>query len=232
MKKLFAAMAAIAMAVSLTACGGGVTSFDATSYMQGLMDETYLGVFSEDYMKSVDITEEEAQETYETGLETEYYYFSQAFEFDDDYVSDESHQAVIDLLAEIYQHSKYEVKPATKLENGFAVEIIVEPIDIIPLIIEEYMEQFNDDFNDLYSDMTQEKLDAMSDAEYDDFWTEYENNWVMGIVDLFHEHMEELGHLSAESIIVQFKKDSDGYYGISDTDFSNLDALVLAYNYR
>lgn len=233
MKRCSVLAAGLALCLALTGCGGGgVTSFDATAYMQGLLDETYLGKFSEDYMKMVGIDEDEARKTYEEGLEAEYEnYFADFFAFDREYVSDETRQAAIDLLAEVYQHSKYEVKPGSKVEGGYVVEIIVEPVDMIALIDDQYIEDYSDTFNAKYEDVTQEKVDAMSDAEYDEFMTGYENDWANGIIDLFHEHMDELGYTDAQSIMVQFKPDDDGYYTISDNDFANLDNLILAYSY-
>ena len=63
--------AALSCSLLLTACGGGgVSAFDATKYIQGLLDKTYLGEFDE-YMNVVDITENECEDDYISGLESE-----------------------------------------------------------------------------------------------------------------------------------------------------------------
>ncbi len=229
MKKLITTLTAGLLALTLTACGGGLTTFDATAYIQGLMDETYLGKFSEEYMKSVNIDLEEAEKTYRNSLEVEFQYLANAFELDQEYLSEEVYEDALDLLADIYQNARYEVKPATKTEKGFAVEVVVQPYDIVAVIYEEYMEDYGKTFNEKYTDYTAEKIQAMSDTQYEDFLTEYENDWASGILQLFRDHAAEGGYLDAESIIIQLAPDTDGLYTISDNDFSNLDALILAY---
>ena len=230
MKKHFAALTAGLLTLTLAACGGGgLTTFDATAYIQGLMDETYLGKFSEEYMESVDIDLEEAEATYRTSLEVEFQYLADAFELDQDYLSEEVYEDALDMIADLYQNARYEVKPATKTEKGFAVEVVVQPYDLVAVIYEEYMEDYGKDFNEKYSDYTTEMIQAMSDADYEAFLTKYENDWASGIIQLFRDHAAEGGYLDAESIIVQFAPDDDGLYSISDNDFANLDSLILAY---
>lgn len=67
MKKMAAAVVAMVTALALTACAGG---FDASKYVQGVLNNIYLGD-SAAYMEMVDITAEEAKEEYEQGVEVE-----------------------------------------------------------------------------------------------------------------------------------------------------------------
>lgn len=232
MKKVFSFLCALSLLLGLTACGSrGLTALDAADYVKGLLDETYLGLFHEGYLESVGITEEEARANYENGLEVEYEYFTYYFDMNTEYLTEETHAAVVDLLADIYQHSKYQVKTTTKHDDGFVVEVVVEPIDIIPLVVENYMEGYSAAFAASYADIDQAAVAAMSETEQDAFWTVYENDWANGVVELFRAHMEELGHLEAETIMAQFKPDDEGLYCLSDNDFSNIDALILAYSY-
>lgn len=55
MKKMAAAVVAMVTALALTACAGG---FDASKYVQGVLNNIYLGD-SAAYMEMVDITAEE-----------------------------------------------------------------------------------------------------------------------------------------------------------------------------
>lgn len=232
MKKWLTGLIAVTLSLSLTACGGGgLTAFDATNYMQGLLDETYLGVYDPDYLTSVDIDEEQAEETYQKSLAVEYEYFAENFKFSTEDLTEETKQATLDLLAELYKHARYEVKPAARTDDGFTVEIVVQPVNLIALVADQYMEGYSADFNAAFSATTQEQLAAMTEPEYAAFMTEYENTWASGIVALFQSHLDELGHLAPQSIIVSFKPDSEGYYAISDNDFANVDALILAYGY-
>ena len=230
MKKLFAALTALALALSLTACGGsGLTTQDAADYMQGLLDATYLGQFSEDYLESVDLTEEEARESYEKGLDVAYRYLAKNFQFNEEYVSEDTRQAATDLLAEIYTHARYRVDTTTKTDKGFTLELSIQPIDLIPLVVEEYLPAYLDAVAARYADTTQADVAAMPAEEADAFWTAYENDWAMGIVELLSAHMGELDYQEPVSLLVQFTPDADGYYTIPDTDFANLDYLILAY---
>ena len=63
MKRSIALCLVLVMALTLTACGGGVTAKDATALVQGNLDEIYLGKFDPEYLKLVDITEADARET-------------------------------------------------------------------------------------------------------------------------------------------------------------------------
>ena len=230
MKKVLSLVSAFALALSLTSCGGsGLTAMDAADYVQGLLDATYLGVFHQEYLAGVNLTEEEAQTNYENGLEVEYEYFTYYFDISTDDLTEQTHNAIVDLLADIYQQSAYQVKTVSRMDDGFVVEVVVEPIDIIPLVAENYMEAYSADFATNYADVD---LAAIGEVEQEAFRLTYENDWATGIVELFRAHLDELGHLEGESILAQFLPNEDGAYCLSDADFSNIDALVLAYSYR
>jgi len=230
LKKFFAAAALLLLLFSLTACSGsGLTAQDAADYTKGLLDATYHGVFDEAYLEQVDLTETQARKSYEKGLEVSYSYLSKNFQFDETYLTEETRQEAIDLLADIYARARYQVQTPSKTEDGFIVEVTIQPIDIIPLVVENYMEAYTASFADKYSYMTQETAEALPEENKEAFWSKYENDWAMGIIELFRTHLGELGHLEPVSILVQFEPDADGYYAMSDTDFANLDSLILAY---
>ena len=228
MKKVISLACTLLLSLSLTACGGrGLTAMDATSYVQGMMDQTYLGHWSEDYLASVDITKEQAQDTYTQGLEVEYAYFTYYFDMAPDYLTQDTHDAITSLLADIYQQSRYQVSTAEKQEEGFAVEVSVEPIDIIPLVTGKYMPSYSEDFAARYAGIDRSAITA--EEEYA-FLTAYENDWAMGIVELFRSHLDELGYLEARSVTVEIRPDDDGVHSLSEADFAALDALILAYS--
>lgn len=232
MKKFLAAACGLLLACSLTACGGGrLTADDAALYVKGLLDETYLGVFDPGYLALVDLTREEAEETYRQCLEVSYQYLSKNFQFDDAYITDETRREAVDLLAEIYSHARYEVGKPVKTGEGFTLEVAVQPIDLIPLVVENYMEEYSAAFSQAYADTTEAEVNALPAAEAEAFWTKYENDWAMGVVELFRTHLGELDHLEPVSLIVRVEPDEEGYYALPDADFANLDYLILAYTY-
>lgn len=230
MKKLLAAL--LTLPFLLTACGGGgLTTFDAQDYLKGLLNATYLGQFDPDYLAQVDLTEEEARAAYEEGLELEYGYFSSFFRFDEACLTDETRQSAKDLLAELCGQARWEVGAASKSDGGFTVEVTVRPVDLIARVSEQYMPAYAEAFRAKYAGTTQGDLEAMPEEERTAFLAAYENDWATGVTELLRSHLSELDYLEPVSLLVRFLPDEEGYYSIPDTDFANLDALILAYEF-
>jgi len=228
MKKLLAAL--LTLLLTLTACGGGgLTTFDAEDYLRGQINATYRGAFDEAWLEQVSLTEEEAQAAYEAGLDLEYQYFSAFFHFDETYITEETRQAVKDLLAELYQKSRCEILRVEKSGTGFSAQVKVQPVDLIALVSDTYMEAYAAEFSARYGETTLGDLETMPEADQADFWTAYENDWAMGIVELVRTHLSELGYREAVTMLLQFLPDEEGWFSIPETDFAHLDALILAY---
>lgn len=228
MKKLLAAL--FLLLCTLTACSTtGLTTFDAENYLRGQISATYRGEFDEAWLEQVDLTEEEAEAAYEAGLDLEYQYFSSFFRFDETYITDETRQAVKDLLTELYQKSRCEILRVEKSGTGFSAQVKVQPVDLIAQVSDTYMEAYAAEFSARYSETTLEDLEAMPEPDQTDFWTAYENDWAMGIVELIRTHISELGYREAVTMLLQFLPDDEGYFSIPETDFAHLDALILAY---
>ena len=109
-KKRAAIVCVLAAVLLLAGCGGG---FDADRYVLGVLNNIYLGDSTE-YREMVDITEEEAAEEYEQGIEIEADFFLQYYGIGE--VSDEVYQQIVDMYKTIYQQSKFEVQEA--VANG------------------------------------------------------------------------------------------------------------------
>ena len=117
------------MALGLAACGG-ITSDDAEAYIQGLLDASYLGQYNQEYLDLADITEEESRtEDYEWNTAAEAEILREYLAIQS---TDASIQQSVDLIKEIYAHSKYSVTGASKLEDGsYAVTVSIQPMDIL-----------------------------------------------------------------------------------------------------
>ena len=109
-----AALAAAALlCLSLTACGETkMTVFDATAYVKGVLDETYKGTWNNAFLDLVELTDGEAQDAYEASLEQEYRRFAYQFDLDESALTEETRQAVLDLLAEVCAKAQYSVQEA------------------------------------------------------------------------------------------------------------------------
>lgn len=116
-KRVTAAALSLTFVLSLSACGGGgLSADDATTYVQGILDENYKGVYDPDFLELIDITENEAEETYLSSLETEADFFASAFLIDD--LTDELKAEVVDMYKQVYAKAKYTVDTATEVDDS------------------------------------------------------------------------------------------------------------------
>lgn len=213
-KRLGLLITLLTLTLALCGCGGG---FDAAQLLQGNLDVLYLGQYDEEYLKSVNLTEEQATALYDEGMETEYEYFAYYFDIDTSLISDETKQAIIDLYKQIYAYSKYEVGDTSKNGETYLVQLTIYPIDIISKFDpDQFQTQWQNRIN-------AGEFDAMSDAQF-------EEAWAKSIIDSLSARVEKIGYLDPETISVQIAKDTDGYYCITDNDFQRIDELIIAYD--
>ena len=162
-KRVTAAALSLTFVLSLSACGGGgLSADDATTYVQGILDENYKGVYDPDFLELIDITENEAEETYLSSLETEADFFASAFLIDD--LTDELKAEVVDMYKQVYAKAKYTVDTATEVDDStFGVKVTVEPLDVFDRVAEALWGDTPDARAEaLYS----QDVDSMTDEEY------------------------------------------------------------------
>lgn len=230
-KRILAAVLTLGLAASLSACGGGLSSFDATKYVQGVLDENYLGKFDPDFLEMVDGTESEAEEIYLGNLEAESNVFASFFEIED--LSGELMDDAIALYKDIYAMSKYSLEPATKVnDETFVVQITVEPIDIFHLVYEEIQKDDStspavQEFVAVYGDPD---VDNMTDEEIDALIEGFDAAYARMCIDLTREKLPEAGYMEAESVTVQVKLNSENIWEIPNNDLLSFDNRVIDYN--
>ena len=217
-KKLCAALLMAAALLGLTACQS-ITD-DATVFVQGELDATYLGQFDQDYIDVVaDMTEEDAQEKYDYNIEAEAQYFLSylAVEMPTDAVT----QRAQELVAEIYSNAQYTVAQAEQLKSGdIAVEVTVSPIEIIPLITTEFIQETWYSVLDSNGVTTQEQLDEQFQA--------MDEAYAMALMDEVERVMPELTYGTDQVIMLQMKEE-DGYYSLVETGLQKLDEVMIDY---
>ena len=225
--KFFHRMAALllagVMALGLAACGG-ITSDDAEAYIQGLLDASYLGQYNQEYLDLADITEEESRtEDYEwnTAAEAEILREYLAIQSTDAAV-----QQSVDLVKEIYSHSRYSVTGASKLEDGsYAVTVSIQPMDI--LIRYQNQTDVNEIWMTVLAEhgvMDQAALDAMSDEEY----MALEDIYAAAVLDGIQALVPEMGYGPEQSVVLQLQLEGDTYT-LVDTDWQHLDGMIIDY---
>ena len=219
---------ALSLVLCLTGCdlfGGGVSEQDAMDYVRAQMDVFYKGEY-QDYLDLVtDSTEEECRQAHEDKLTTEAEYLMNSLVIE--YPTEELTTRFAEAYREIFAQADYTVQEATKLDDGsYSVKVVVRPIDIIDQLNDAYP-AFSEEFEARYADVD---VDSMTDAEFEDWYINtYDADYGQGLADLLESLIPSLGYMEETSILVQVQPDEDGYYYLSDDDFSNLDWLVVYY---
>lgn len=215
----------LCLLLSLAACVGeaetkGFTTHDAEVYVDGLIQENYLGQGPEEYLELVDIDMTDVEALYDNALDMDAEYFFFMYDIDDH--TEEMHQQVKDLYREIYKSTKYEVVSAAQQEDGsFSVKVNVCPIDIAQTV----SEMLNDATKEFHEKYPQDEINAMRDSEYE----KMEKEWAEMILGLYEDALKEIGNMTERSVSVQIEQDSDGLYTINSEDFARLDALIIDY---
>lgn len=214
---------AFALCLPLTACNaGGLNEEDAMCYIQGTMDENYLGKADPDFLELIDTTQEEIDQIYADSLATEAQFFLDSFVESE--LPQEEEERLLDELSkmyrQIYAQSKYTVDSSSKMDDTtFSVKVTVEPIDIFHQVADALSNGAADELNSRYPDQ-------MTDEEY----LAYEVEWVELFMDVTYEKLPQLGYLEPSTTLVQVALGDDGYWTIPEEDFWALDALVIDYN--
>ncbi len=225
LKKIAAIAAIMAVVVALSACSFGgasekMTASSIAELVQGNLDEIYMGEVDDDYLEMVDITREEAEEVYITGLESEAERFASYFAIE--YMTDDIREQIVDLLKEIYSHASYTVEEATKLDDTtYAVQVLLEPLDIFQLASDSADEALQP----LYEKYAGTDVAAMSEEEYQ----AYDAEWAQVMIDLCWDKLPDVGYMDQKSIVIQVIQDDDGLWTISQDDFYTFDEQVLYY---
>ena len=220
--RITALLLAGVMALGLAACSG-VTPEDAETYIQGLLDASYLGQYDPEYLELADITEEESRtEDYEWNTAAEAEILREYLAIQS---TDASIQKSVDLIKEIYARSKYEVGAASKLDDGsYAVTVSVQPMDILI----RYQNQT--DVNEVWLEVLAEHgvtdqaaLDAMSDEAY----MALEDAYATAVLDGIRALLPEMGYGPEQSVVLQLEDDT---YTLVGTDWQHLDGMIIDYS--
>lgn len=223
-------LAAGVLAGVLSGCGSlslniGDESQRMKSYVQGYLDLTYKGQFNEEYLQEMDLTEEEAQEQYEQGIQAEVEFFQNAIAIFD-FRYDEVTEKLTELYKKIYSHSDYTVVSSNKLDSGnYVVEVTVRPIDIMTNFTSD---DFQAIFETVLADMgvtTQEQLDAMSEEDYQ----KADQLYAQQVVQMLEEKMGSIGNGEEKSLTVQIEDDGD-MWSPSQDDFDAINLAIIDYS--
>lgn len=221
-KRALAAAGAAAMLVVLAACQN--VAKDATVYIQGELDATYLGTINEGYLDVVeDMTQADAQAKYEYNLQAEGEYLLSYLGVE--LPTDGVYQRAQELVGEIYSHAKYTVADAQLLKSGdIAAEVTVSPIEIMTLIPEEFYAQTWENVKQ-QAGVSDDQVAVMSDEEYQ----QLDEQYAMALLDELEGLMGQLTYGTDQTVLLQMKQDEEGYYTLVETGMQQLDEMILDY---
>lgn len=222
-KRLFlTGILACALAVTLTACGG-LTGGDVTAYVQGELDCTYKGQYSQEYLDLVKgMTEEAAQQQYEDNAQAEAQRLLSYLEVY--YPNDQVNERATQLVKDIYAHAKYTVGGGNKLQGGdFAVEVTLSPIELFHLIPDEtYGQVWTQVCED--NGTTPDQASTFSEEAFQPLDQEYAL-WMMDKVEAV---LPQLTYGQDQPVMLQLKRDGDSYALVSN-GWTTLDDMVIDY---
>ncbi|MDO4312995.1 MAG: hypothetical protein Q4C52_07905 [Eubacteriales bacterium] len=203
MKKLAAALAGV-MVFSMAACGGA-EDFDATGYVQGVLDAQYHGEYAA-HAEDVGESEEDIKNEIEaSNLEVA----QQALAQSGFTATDEELQEYIDLIEEGYKKIEYEVKEAVKDDNdNFTVEVEVTPVGLL------------DNLEEIFTAKLQEAVNNGVD----------ESGYMAVFNESVKESIDKAETLEPQTVTlnVTYTEDEDGnhVYAVNESDLNTLDLIA------
>ena len=226
-RRTLAAVMAAAVLAALAGCQS--TTKDATIYVKGELDATYLGTYDKEYIDVVkDMTEADAKEKYENNVEWEaeilvdYLMNALLVEAPTDAVYDRAEEGV----AKIYSNAKYTVADAEKLKSGdIAVEVTISPIEVIPNLTAEFAEEAWYGVLEDNGITTEEQMSALTDEEYETL----DEQFALTLLDELDSLAGKVEYGEDQVVMLQMKKDSDGYYGLVESGWQKLDEIMIDY---
>lgn len=188
--RLIVTLVALAM-VFTTACG---SSFDASSYITAFMDMLTQGDVSQ-YAQLTKQSEEDAGKDYQEMLDA----MKEAF--DQDGVTEETKQKVVDVYVQVLKKAKYTVHDAEKTDEGYDVTVDIEPITGL--------------YDGLMDEITGEMDAAIESGEMtlDNMY-----DWIFSkMAEKMEGRMDSLSYGETQSVTLTIVKGDDGYE-IKDQD--------------
>lgn len=236
-RRSLVALMALAMTLSLTACGGkGLSTEDASQCVQVELDTTYKGEYTGFVDFYSNVTTQDAKDQHNNNVEGEAQLFLDAFGpesmLDGETIpaSEMQLHRAKELYEKIYAQADYSIASSTKQDDGtFAVKVNIKPLNILHLVFDNLDAGFEDFW---------EKFDAVdTDSMTEDVFLDwYENTFAPEyydtLLDLLESQIDSMEHMDEKSIVIQVQQDGeDGSLFFSDEDWINLDNLIIDYNF-
>lgn len=220
-RRALAAALALCLMGALAGCGGGLSEKDAETYVKGHLDAAYLGVYDKAYIDLVDdMTEADAKEMHESNVSDETELYLLGF-LEIDYPTDEIMKQAERVMEKLYAKSKYTVGTGSKTKDGdFVVEVTVSPLDLYNLLEDD---DYSDAWDSVAGDMD---YDTVTKEEY----AAVDAAYAALMLDLLEKRLDDITYGKDQIVMLQLKKDSDGYYNLVEAGMQKVDEVMIDYS--
>lgn len=224
LKKILISFSIIASFIIFTGCFlGRWKEEDATQYIQGMLESTYLNEHK-NYVKKIEgATIEEAKKGYKETLDNEADLLGGYLAID--YITPEINERLIELLHRIYSYSNFTVSEAVKIsKDNFLVKVQVQPIDILDISMEDILEA-KEIMDESYNI---KEFGTMSNEEFEQWYKTYAQVWAHRVLDIVEENIDKMGYLEEVSIEVEVFLNEEGLFDVSE-DYYSIDQYIINY---
>jgi hypothetical protein len=192
----------------LSGCGGGdMSADDAKSYTQAVLDASYKSEF-DDYMEWTDSTEEEVEQLYEDSLDTT----MSETGFENLGLSDKLVEKYRQLFRNVMNDAEYTVKKATEDDEGYLVEIEVEPFIAFAGITDEVTASLE---VEMETAGEESEISVVNEKIYQRMY------------DKMEDRLAFPSYGDATTITVRVQQDENGTYYISEEDLLMIDDALF-----
>ncbi len=198
-----AVLAIVALAMALSSCSSRV---DASAFVKSALEMQYLGQYDA-YMKCMDITEDEAQELYQEGMEAEVSYLATILGIEE--LSDSSEEQLVELYKQICLHSSFEVGEAVLTDEEaktYSVEVTIKPINLLTLAADDLIANF--------SNTTDTNDPAYTEA----------------VVEILNRHLPDIANEDAKTVTVQVLTSDEGVFYLKEEDANEIVETMIDYS--
>ena len=203
----------LVVAVMMTFAGCKKKEFDAAGYVKATLDMTMKGE-TEDYIKFVGCSKEEALKDYEDTLDEAVEQFG---EFG---VNEEALEEFRQFSIDLYKAVKYEVKEAQKEKDGsYTVKVETEKMNVFAGAMEKFEEAAESYVEEAVAAALEGGEQLTDEKMAQDLYGK--------VIELFKESLANATYQEPTTVEVKVSQDDDGVWEIPEKDFEVLELSLI-----
>lgn len=203
----------LVVAVMMTFAGCKKKEFDAAGYVKATLDMTMKGE-TEDYIKFVGCSKEEALKDYEDTLDEAVEQFG---EFG---VNEEALEEFRQFSIDLYKAVKYEVKEAQKEKDGsYTVKVETEKMNVFAGAMEKFEEAAESYVEEAVAASLEGGEQLTDEKMAQDLYGK--------VIELFKESLANATYQEPTTVEVKVSQDDDGVWEIPEKDFEVLELSLI-----